>query len=116
MIYGWDFGEEVADFGTGKHDRQLELRLGADERELLRPLPFEGFLPKEFEGADELRGGLAGNLLARFEVNTILANLFGRDQFGRTVVVFAELANTGGVGLDGARQDGQERQVIAEGF
>ena len=45
-----------------------------------------------------------------------LANLLEGNQLGRTVVMLAELADTGEVGLFGAGADGQELQIIAEGF
>jgi len=49
-------------------------------------------------------------------MNAVLADLFEGDQLGRTVVVLAELADTGVVGLFGAGADGQEFEVIGEGF
>jgi hypothetical protein len=67
------------------------------------------------EGADDLGGGLAGEVLFRFEVEAVLAELLGRDQVGGFAVVFAQLADAGVVGLFGAGADGHEGQVIGEG-
>jgi hypothetical protein len=108
--------EDLADFRSGKNDRQFELGIGADQIQFLRPVALEGFFPKELEGADELSGGLTGDLLDGLEVNAVLADLFNGDQFGRPVVLFTELAETGVVSLFGARADGQKLQVIGEGF
>jgi hypothetical protein len=51
---------------------------------------------------------LASDLLDRLEVDAVLAHLLEGDQLGRAVVVLAELADTGVVGLFGAWADGQE--------
>jgi hypothetical protein len=59
---------------------------------------------------------LTSDLFDGLEVDAVLADFFEGDQLGRTVVVLAELADTGEVGLFGARADGQELQVIGEGF
>ena len=108
--------EKVADFGSGKDQRQFELGIGADQLQFLRPVALEGLLPKELEGADELGRSLTGDLLDGLEVNTVLADLLNGDPFGRAVVVLAELADTGVAGLFGAGADGQELKVIGEGF
>ena len=82
----------------------------------MRPLPFKSFLPEEFDGAEGLGAGLAGGLLDGFEMNEVLADLFWAGQVGGTVVKLAELADTGVVGLFGAQADGQECEIIGEGF
>ena len=84
--------------------------------EFHRPNPVESFFPKELEGADGLSAGLAGDLLVRFEVDAILAELFGGDQIGGFAVELTELADTGVVGFLGAGTDGQELEIIGEGF
>jgi hypothetical protein len=76
----------------------------------------EGLFPKELDGADGLGAGLAGNLLVGLQMNAILANVFGGDQVRSTAVKLAELADAGVISLFGARADGQEFQVIGEGF
>jgi hypothetical protein len=76
----------------------------------------ERFFPEDLEGADGLGAGLAGDLFVLLEVDAVLAELLGRDQVGGFVVVLAELAEAGVVGLFGAGTDGQELQVIGEGF
>lgn len=82
----------------------------------MRPLALESLFPEKFEGADELSGRLASDLLDRLEMDAVLADLFEGDQLGRTVVMLAELADTGVVGLFGARADRQELQIVGEGF
>jgi hypothetical protein len=77
-------------------------------------LPFEGLFPKALEGADELGGGLTGGLLDGLEVDAVLADLLLRDQVGRAVVVFAQLADTREVRLFGAGADALEREVVGE--
>jgi hypothetical protein len=49
-------------------------------------------------------------------VDTVLADLLNGDPFGSAVVILAELADTGVIGLFGAGADGQELEVIGEGF
>ena len=75
------------------------------------------FSQKSLRAADGLSAGLAGDLLDRFEVNAVLADLFSREQLGRSVIVkLAELADTSVVSLFGAWAGGQEFEVIGEGF
>jgi hypothetical protein len=81
-----------------------------------RPDAFEGFLPEKFEGADDLGGGLAGDLLDRLEMDAVLAELLGGDQVGGFGMELGELAQTGEIGLSGARGDGEEGEVIGERF
>ena len=50
------------------------------------------------------------------EMDAVLAELLGGDQVGGFAVELAELAEAGVVGLFGAGADGQELQVIGEGF
>ena len=116
MIQALDFGEDIADLRPGKDDGQFELGIGADQLQFVRPLALKSFLPEELESADELSGRLASDLLDRLEVDAVLAHLLEGDQLGRAVVVLAELADTGVVGLFGAWADGQELKVIGEGF
>ena len=68
------------------------------------------------EGADGLGAGLTGDLLVGFEMDAILAELFGGDQIGGFAVELTELADTGVVGFLGAGTDGQELEIIGEGF
>jgi hypothetical protein len=76
----------------------------------------ERLFPKQFDGADGLSAGLAGNFLGGFEMNAILANLFRRDQIGRLAAELTELADAGVISLFGARADGQEFQIVGEGI
>ena len=92
-------------------------RIGAGQFQFVGPLAFNGFFPEEFDRADGLGRGLARGLLFGFKVNEVLADLFGGEQIGRRVVgELGELADTGVVSLFGAWADGQELEVIGEGF
>jgi hypothetical protein len=116
MIQGGDGGEDAADFGSGEDDGEFELGIGADQLEFVGPDALEGFLPEELEGANDLGGGLAGQLFFGLEVEAVLTELLGGDQVGGFVEVFAQLADAGVIGLLGAGADGQEGEVIGEGI
>ena len=61
--------------------------------------------------------GLACGLLDGFEMNEVLADLFWAEQIRRDVVVkLAELADTGVISFFSAWADGQELEIIGEGF
>jgi hypothetical protein len=108
MIQGGNTGQNAPHLRSREDDRQFELGIGANQLELVRPEAFERFLPEQFEGADDLGAGLAGDLLFRLKMNAILAELLGGDQLGRFGIELTELAQTGQVGLFGARADGQK--------
>ena len=116
MIQGGNGGEDFAHFAGREDDREFELGIGAGQFQFVRPLTFKSFLPEEFDGAEGLGAGLAGGLLDGFEMNEVLADLFRAEQVGGAVVELAELAQAGVVGLFGARADGQELEIIGEGF
>ncbi len=116
MIQRADAGEDGAHFAGGKHDRQFELRIGAGQLQFVGPGAVEGLFPEQFEGADGLGAGLAGDLLVGLEMDAILADIFGREEVGGLAVKLAELAHAGVISLLGAGADGQELQVIGEGF
>ncbi len=116
MIEALDFRENVANFLGGENHRQLELRVGANQLQFVRPGTFESLFPEELKGADELSRRLAGDFLYRLKVDAVLANLLKGYLFGRTAVVLAELANAGQVSLLGAGANRQELEVIGEGF
>lgn len=116
MIQRGHVRQNAAHLGGGEHDREFELRIGANELQFVWPDAFKRFFPEEFESADGLRAGLAGDLFMRLEMNAILANFLGGDQVGRFGVELTELANAGEVSLLRARADGQELEVIGEGF
>ena len=84
--------------------------------EFVGPDAFEGLLPEELEGADDLGGSLAGDFLCGLEMDAVLAELLGRNQIGRFGVELTELAQAGEVGLFGAGADGEELEVIGEGI
>lgn len=116
MIQRGQRQENFANFGGREDDREFELGIGADQFQFVRPLPFESFLPEEFDGADGLGAGLAGGLLDGFEMNAVLADLFWGEQVGGAIVKLADLAQAGVIGLFGAWADGQELEIIGEGF
>ena len=116
MVQGGDGGEDAAGFGGGKDDGEFELGIGADQFEFGGPDALEGFLPEQFEGADDLGGGLAGDLLDGLEVDAILAELLGGDQVGGFGMELGELAQAGEVSLFSARGDGEKRQIVGERF
>lgn len=49
-------------------------------------------------------------------MDAILADLLGRNQVGRLAVELAELAHAGVISLLGARAEGQQLEIIGEGF
>ena len=115
MIQSGDRGENLAHFPRREDHGQFELGLGADQFQFAGPLAAQGLLPKVFDGANGLGGGLTGDFLDRLEVDEVLADLFGAEQIGRLTVVVAELNDTGVVSFLGEGTQGQERQVIGEG-
>jgi hypothetical protein len=114
MIQRGNAGQDAAHFGGREDNGQFELRIGANQFQFVGPDALEGFFPEQFDGADGLGAGLAGDLLVALEVDAVLANLLGTDQLGGFIVELTELADTGVVSLFGARADGQELQVIGE--
>ncbi len=116
MVQGGHLSQNAAHFGGGEHDRQFELGIGAGQLEFVGPDAFEGLFPEELEGADDLRGSLAGDLLFGLEMDAVLAELLGRNQVGRFGVELTDLAQAGEVGLFGAGADGEELEVIGEGI
>ena len=63
--------------------------IGANQFQLVWPGAMEGFFPEQFDGADGLRAGLAGDLL------------FGRKQLGGFGVILTELADARVISLFG---------------
>ena len=82
----------------------------------MRPEAAQGFFPEDFDGTDGLGAGLAGDLLVGLEMDAILADVFGGEQLGGFAAELPELADAGVVGLFGAWADGQEFEVVGEGF
>lgn len=116
MIKRLDLRQNPAHLGSREDDGQFELRIGANQLQFVRPNALEGFFPEEFDGADGLGTGLAGDLFVGLEVNAVLADLLGGNQLRGFTVELAELTEAGVVGRFGARTDGQEFEIIGEGF
>ena len=116
MIQGGNSAEDAAHFGAGEHDGQFELGISPSQFQFVGPSAVEGLFPKEFDGADGLSAGLAGDLLVGLQVDAILAKLFGAEQLRRAAIKLAQLTDAGVIGLFSARADGQEFEVIGEGF
>jgi hypothetical protein len=116
MVQGRHPGQHAAHFGGREDDRQFELGIGADQLEFVGPDAFEGLFPEELEGADDLGGSLAGDFLLGLEMDAVLAELLGANQIGRFGVELTELTKAGKVGLFGAGADGEELEVVGEGF
>ncbi len=114
MVDELHLAEDATHLGGREDDGQFELRGGAGELDLGGPGPLKGFLPEELEGAQSLGGGLAGELLGGLEMEEILAEIFGREEVGGPIEVFAQLADAGPVAALGAGLEGQKAQVIGE--
>ena len=116
LIEGGSAGKDQADLLGREDDGQFESRLSASQFHFGRPSPAQAFLPKEFDRAQGLGGGLTGDFLDSLEMDEILAQLLGADQVWSGVKMFGPLANAGQVSLLGARSNGQKLQIIGEGF
>jgi len=92
------------------------LGLSADQFHFGRPNAPKAFLPKDLDGTQRLGRGLAGDFLLALEVDEILAQLLGADQFRCAVEILGPLANTGEVRRLAARCNRQKLQVIGESF
>ena len=51
-----------------------------------------------------------------FEMNEVLAKVFGRELIGSSVVILTDLAQAGVVSLLGAPTDRQQLEIVGEGF
>ena len=114
MIQGRDLSENPTDLLSGEHDREFELRIGADPLDFGRPGATECLFPEQLDGADRLGGGLPGELLLGFEVKEVTAEFLGGDEVGRAAVKLAQLAHAGPVAQDGAFGQREQAQVVEE--
>lgn len=114
LVQGGGAGEDVADLLGGEDDGQFEAGLGANQFQFRRPGSAQALLPKEFNRAQGLGGGLAGDFLDALEMDEILAQLLRADEFRGEVEMLGPLADTGQVSLLGARGNGQELEVFGE--
>ena len=90
--------------------------IGASELEFQGPLALKGLLPEEFDSTDGLGGSLPGDLLFDLEVDAILPDLLGSDLIGGFFVMLAQLPQAIPVGLFSAMADGEQFEIIREGF
>ena len=107
MIQSADQAQNTADLVGREDDRQLELWICAGQFDLGWPGASQGFFPEHFDRAKGLGTGLASYLFVLFEMNEVLAKVFGRESIRRSVVILTDLADTGVVGLLGAPTDRQ---------
>ena len=97
-----EFEEDATNFRRREDYPQFELGIGANQFQFVRPDPLEGFFPEQFDGADRLGAGLAGDSLVRLEMDAVLANLLSTDQLGGFAVELTQLADAGVVSRFGA--------------
>jgi hypothetical protein len=114
VIQERDVAEDFTDFLGGEDDGEFELGIGADQFDLGGPGPAEGFFPEEFDGADGLGGGLAGEFLFGLEMEEVMAQFLRGDHLGGFMEELAEFADAGPITEDGALGQGQETQVVEE--
>jgi len=104
----------LADLLGGEHHGQFELRGGAGEGDLGGPGPLQGLFPEEFHRADRLSGTLTRETPLQFQMEEVLAKVFGAELVGGPLEVFGHLPDTGQVGLLATRLQGQQTQVVGE--
>jgi hypothetical protein len=74
----------------------------------------QSFFPEHFDRAKSLGAGLASYLFVLFEMNEVLAKVFGGELIRRFVVVLTDLPKAGVVSLLGPSTDGQQLEVVVE--
>ncbi len=116
MIQSLDQSQNAADLVGREDDGQFEFWIGASQFDLGRPSASQGFFPEHFYRTKRLGAGLASHLFVLFEMNEVLAKVFRRELVRRSVVILTDLAEAGVVGLLGAPTDGQQLEIIGEGF
>ena len=116
VIEGDDAGQDPAHFGGREDDGQFELGIGPDQFQFVGPLAAEGFLPEELDRAEGLGGGLAGDPFDGFEVEEVLADVFGGELIGGLMVELAELADVGVVGFHRPGAEGEKLKIIGKSF
>ena len=116
MIQPLDQAQNTADLVAREDDRQLEFWIGTGEFQLGWPSASQGFFPEHFDRTKGLGAGLASHLFVLFEMDEVLAKVFGGELVRRFIVILTDLAKAGVVGLLGASADGQQLEVVGEGF
>src|SRR5262249_43903225 len=108
--------QDLAHLLGREDDRQFKSRLSAHQFQFRWPSPAESFLPKEFDRAQSLSRGLAGDLLDALEVDEILAQLLRADGFRSQVEMFGPLPDAGEISLLGPRGERHELEIFGEGL
>ena len=116
LVQQGNLGQNAAHLRGGEHHGELELGIGAGQFHFVGPGPAQRLFPEDLNGTNGLGAGLAGDLLVGLEVNAVLADVLRAQEVRGLVVELADLAQTGEIGLLGARADGQELEVVGEGF
>jgi hypothetical protein len=114
VIQSLDQAQNATDLVGREYDRQFELWICAGQFELGWPGALQGFFPEDFDGTKGLSTGLASYLFVLFEMDEVLAKVFGRELIRGFAVKLSDLANTGVVSLLGPSADGQQLEVVGE--
>jgi len=114
MIQSFDKAQNAADLVGREDDGQFEFWIGTGQFQLGWPSASQGFFPEEFDRTKGLSAGLASDLFVFFEMNEVLAKVFGRELVRRFVVMLTELTNASVVSLLGSPTDGQQLEVVGE--
>lgn len=77
-----DFTQDAVHLAGRGHHRKLVFEIGSDQHKFRGPASAQGLFPENLDGTNGLGGALPGNLLIDLEMDAILPNLFGGDQFG----------------------------------
>jgi len=114
MIQAFDKAQNTTDLVGREDDWQFKFWIGTGKFKLGWPSASQGLFPEHFDRTKGLGAGLASDLFVLFEINEVLAKLFGAELIGRLVVILADLAKTGIVSLLRAPTDGQQLEVIGK--
>jgi len=114
MIQAFNKTQNTADLIGREDDWQFEFWIGTGKFKLGWPSASQGFFPEHFDRTKGLGAGLASDLFVLFEMNEVLAKIFGREPVRRFGVMLGDLTKTGIVSLLGAPTDGQQLEVIGK--
>lgn len=114
LVEQGDPAQDVPDFPGRENHGKFELGVGADQLNLRRPGPLEGFFPKELDRAYSLSAGLASELPFGLKMEEVLAEFLRADQVRGFLEELTEFAQAVPVEQDGAFGQGQKPQVVEE--